>query len=146
MELADNVIRITLLGRPRGKQAMNSRRDEAYHYLPEQTRDYMGALRYVAEQVMGERAPIDGPLWLDILVRLPIPQSWPKKRQAAALSGELRPVVKPDYDNFAKILDALNLVVWIDDRQIVDGRIRKFYSDKPGLFVEVRPIAGGIFG
>jgi Holliday junction resolvase RusA-like endonuclease len=141
-----NVIRLALLGRPRGKQAMSSTRDSAHHYLPEQTRDYMGALRYVAEQVMGDLPPLDGPLWVDILIHLPIPQSWPKKRQEAARSGALRPTVKPDCDNFSKICDALNLVVWVDDRQIVDNRQRKFYSDKPGLFVEVRQNpAEGIF-
>ena len=140
------MIEIVLLGAPRGKE--RPRLTKAGHvYTPEKTRDYEAALKYAAKEAMGERPPLDGPLTVDIVVNVPISVSWPKKRQAAARAGADRPVKKPDWDNFAKVVDALNLVVWIDDSQIVDGRVRKFYSDKPGMHITVRPLqpTEGIF-
>jgi Holliday junction resolvase RusA-like endonuclease len=70
----------------------------------------------------------------------PIPTSWSKKKQADARSGELRPTSKPDLDNFMKVIDAANLVVWVDDSQIVDATLRKSYGDKPRLVLRVWPV------
>lgn len=135
------MIEIVLLGAPRGKE--RPRLTKTGHvYTPEKTRNYEAALKYAAQQVMGERPPLAGPLTVDIRVDVPISPSWPKKRRDAARSGAERPVKKPDWDNFGKVIDALNLVVWIDDSQIVDGRVRKFYSDKPGMTIRVQPMEG----
>lgn len=139
------MIEIVLLGAPRGKE--RPRLTKLGHvYTPEKTRDYEAALKFAAQQVMGERPPLDGPLEIDIVVKKPIPVSWPKKRQEAARSGRERPTSKPDFDNYAKTVDALNLVVWVDDGQVVDARVRKFYSDKPGMWITVKPLpTEGIF-
>jgi len=142
------MIEIVLLGRPRGKERPRANTQTGAVYTPEKTREYEAALKYAAMQVMGDRPPLQGPLEVDITIRRPIPQSWPKKKQEAARSGTLRPTTKPDFDNYAKTVDALNLVVWVDDGQIVDGRVRKFYSDKPGMWIKVEQIdpEEGIFG
>ena len=142
------MIEIVLLGRPRGKERPRATRD-GHVYTPKRTREYEGELKYAAQQVMGDRPPLDGPLVVDINIRVPIPQSWSKKKQEAARSGAVRPTKKPDWDNYGKTIDALNLVVWIDDGQIVDGRVRKSYSDKPGMWINVAPADAeqdGVFG
>lgn len=132
------MIEIVLLGAPRGKE--RPRLTKSGHvYTPEKTRDYEAALRYAAMQAMVGKQPLTGALTLDMLVFRPIPASWSKKRQEAARSGAERPTSKPDFDNYAKTVDALNLVVWVDDGQVVDGRVRKFYSDKPGIKITVYP-------
>lgn len=142
------MIEIVLLGAPRGKE--RPRLTKAGHvYTPEKTRNYEGALKYAAQQAMGERAPLDGPLELEMRVVVPIPVSWPKKRQAAARAGREWPTKKPDGDNFLKMKDALNLVVWVDDSQIVRESVEKRYGDKPGMWMTVKPvepIEEGIFG
>ena len=63
-----------------------------------------------------------------------VPKSWSNKKRDAALAGTIRPTGKPDWDNFAKMLDAFNEIVWIDDAQIVEGSIE-------GLFQEHRRFA-----
>lgn len=133
------MIEIVLLGAPRGKERPRTTKT-GHVYTPQKTRDYEGALKFAAMEVMGERPPIDGPLDVTIKIMVPIPQSWPKKRQQAAREGRERPTKKPDWDNFAKVCDALNLVVWIDDAQVVDGHIHKSYSDKPGMWITVRRV------
>lgn len=115
-------------------------------YTPERTVAYEGRLAFAAQEAMAGRRPLVGALAVDITVHMPIAPSKPRKWQAAALAGEIRPVKKPDYDNFAKICDALNMIVWVDDAQVVEGRIRKFYSDRPRMEIRVRPIEEGIFG
>lgn len=133
------MIEIVLLGAPRGKE--RPRLTKAGHvYTPEKTRNYEAALKYAAQQVMGDRPPVAGPLMLDMRVVMPISPSWPKKRQDAARAGLERPTKKPDWDNFGKVIDALNLVVWIDDGQIVQGSVSKFYGDKPGMWIKVEEV------
>lgn len=143
------MIEIVVLGVPVAKGRPRFAKATGHTYTPEKTRNFEAALKYAAEQAMGDRPPLDGPLAIEIDVKLPIAQSWPKKRQAAALSGELRPTKKPDFDNYAKTVDALNMVVWLDDGQVVSARVEKHYSDKPGMWIRVRPLnqpAEGIFG
>lgn len=133
------MIEIVVLGRPVGKGRPRFSKD-GHTYTPEKTRSFEAMLRYAAEQAMGDRPPLTGPLELEMLVVVPIAPSWPKKRQAAALCGELRPTGKPDFDNYQKTVDALNLVAWVDDGQVVRAMFEKRYGDKPGMWIKVRPI------
>lgn len=130
-----------------GKERVRMTRS-GHAYTPERTVNYESRLAFAAQEVMGERPPLVGELVVEIDAYMAIPESKPKKWKAAALSGELRPTKKPDYDNFAKICDALNLIVWVDDAQIVDGRIRKFYSDRPRMEIKVSVLTSdeGVFG
>lgn len=78
--------------------------------------------------------PHAGPVVIDLEFVLPVPASWSRKKQAAALAGDLRPISKPDRDNLEKlVLDALTRSGrwWRDDSQIVDGRSRKVYGAAP---------------
>jgi Holliday junction resolvase RusA-like endonuclease len=135
------MIEVVLLGAPRGKERPRLTKAGVV-YTPERTREYEAALKYAAKQAMGDNPPLTGPLRMEMTVMLPIAQSWPKKRQAEARLGIAHPTSKPDFDNFAKTVDALNLVVWVDDSQIVDARVRKIYSEKPGMLIRVSPIQG----
>ena len=57
-----------------------------------------------------------------------------------AESGALRPITKPDADNFAKVIDALNGIVWPDDNQVVELTVEKFYSTRPRLEMNAEEI------
>ena len=79
-----------------------------------------------------------GPIVLDFCTWRKIPSSWSLKDKAAALAGEIVPSVKPDIDNFIKIIcDALNGIVWIDDKQVVQVNAAKLYSDNPRTDITV---------
>ena len=48
---------------------------------------------------------------------------------------------KPDTDNIAKsILDSLNKIAYLDDKQVVDLEVHKFYNEKPCTFVIIQTI------
>ena len=136
------MITIHLPGKPQGKGRPRAtvRGGHATMYTPAKTRSYEGELKYFGQQAMGDRPPLLGPLSVVIVASFDVPASWSRKKTAAALRGEVRPTTKPDFDNLAKVCDALNGVVWKDDAQIVDGSVRKRYAREPGLRIEVREL------
>lgn len=109
-------------------------------YTPERTVNYESRLALAAQQVMTDRPLLDGPLAVMVEIIMPVAESKPKRWRTAALAGSIRPTKKPDADNFAKMLDALNLIVWTDDSQIVDLRVTKFYGTKPSFTARISPI------
>ncbi|EPY03510.1 RusA family crossover junction endodeoxyribonuclease [Magnetospirillum fulvum] len=126
-------------GRPRiGK----TRSGQAIAFTPKPTKTREGVVASLAMDAMGSRDPFSGPVEMVLSAVLPIPKSWPKKRQAAALSGEERPTTKPDLDNIAKLIwDGLNSIVYSDDKQIVRLTADKRYGVNPVTVVTVREIA-----
>ena len=140
------MIEITLAGAPMGKQRVRVVKSTGRVYTPERTVSYEASLAYAGQCAMVGRPLFDQALSVTVLAYIAIPESKPKKWKADALAGLIRPTKKPDADNIAKMIDALNLIVWIDDAQIVDLRSRKFYSDKPRLVVQVEAAQNeGIF-
>lgn len=90
-------------------------------------------VRLCVKDSLGDNVnPTSKPVRLHLEIVLPIRESWPRKDQAAALSGKKRPLVKPDWDNTGKLVsDALNGIVWVDDKQIVEGSVSKWYGLEP---------------
>lgn len=80
--------------------------------------------RTIAQHWKG--APLEGPLRLDLVFVFPRPKKliWKTKPMP-----RLRYSIKPDRDNIDKsLMDAVKGIVWIDDAQVCDGRIQKFYA------------------
>jgi len=82
--------------------------------------------------------PLSGPVELEMIFVVPRP----KYLQARKFADGLIPCPKkPDYDNLAKgTQDALSTTgFWLNDSQIFDARIRKFYAERSGApRIEVR--------
>ena len=135
------LVSIYLSGPPRGKgrPKFSSVQGRPRAITDAATRNYEASLKIAAQLAMRGVAPLTGALDVLMIATFPIAPSWPKKRQAAALSGAERPTGRPDGDNLLKTTDALNGVVWVDDAQVVDGTVRKRYGAAPGLLIEVRP-------
>jgi Holliday junction resolvase RusA-like endonuclease len=133
-------ITITLSGAPVGKGRPRFVRKTGHAFTPASTRRYEDVLRYAAQVEMNGRAPIEGPVRVEVTALFPIPASWSKKKRSAAEAGFVYATVKPDSDNLLKVLDSLNEVVWRDDKQITDARIVKGYSTAPRYVVTVTPL------
>jgi Holliday junction resolvase RusA-like endonuclease len=140
-------VAIALDGPPRGKgrpRTTVTKNGHAHIYTDDKTVKYESQLRYAAMQEMAGRPPTAQPVALLMTVRFAIPTSWSRKKRAAAQLGHVRPTVKPDADNTLKLTDALNGIVWLDDKQVVDARVRKVYAETPGLLIEIKTIAAPI--
>ena len=127
-------------GRPRAFRMGNGVR----MHTPDKTARYENLVAMAAQEAMAGRPPLDGPLEVELEVRMPVPLSKPKRWRDAALAGAIRPTKKPDADNFAKGLDACNMIVWVDDAQIVDLHVKKIYHEAPAFVARVREI-GSVF-
>ncbi|QPF87006.1 RusA family crossover junction endodeoxyribonuclease [Bradyrhizobium genosp. L] len=135
------MIVIELAGIPQGKGRPRFMRKTGHAYTPEKTRNYETNLRLAAQDAMHGANPIEGPLAVTVRALFPVPTSWSRKKQTAALEGSVRPTGRPDADNLMKVLDGLNEIVFRDDKQIVDGRVIKTYSARPALRIEVVEIS-----
>ena len=125
---------------PVGKQRPRFRRVGNFvrTYSPKPTTDFESLIKSRAEQAMGGMEPLETPVALYCYVRLPIPQSYSKKRLQACLDGSERPK-KPDLDNVVKaVQDALNGVIYKDDVQIVSLHATKKYDKVPGVEILVK--------
>lgn len=134
------MIRIELAGEPRGKGRPRFNRASGVAYTPGPTRSYEADLKFQALQAMGSRPLLKGAVMVRVHAKFSVPASWSQKKRALALSGQMRPTKKPDIDNIAKMLDALNMAVWRDDAQVVSCEIRKVFADRPCLVVEVEAL------
>jgi Holliday junction resolvase RusA-like endonuclease len=111
-------------------------------YTPAHTRKYEAHARLAAQLAMGDRPPIEVPVRLELVVELPIPDSWSGRRRALAITGDLLPTSRPDVDNYIKAgLDSLTEIVVRDDSQVIEITARKRFSVAPKLVMTVFPLA-----
>ena len=111
------------------------------HYTPAKTVNYEGLVAHAACIAMAGKPLITGACYLELNIRLQIPESWPKKKKEMAAAGLIGATKKPDADNLEKSLcDGMNGVVWKDDSQVVDVVKRKRYAETPCVVVIVREL------
>lgn len=70
---------------------------------------------------------------------MPIPKSYSKAKRIMICEGRLHHTKTPDLDNLLKlVLDGLNGVAYIDDKQIIELTASKFYAENVGTTVQIR--------
>ena len=119
-------------GKPQGKG--RPRFSKNVVYTPQKTIEYE---HRIADAYHGECAV--GSLFVDIKAFFAIPKSYTKEQKNAIRKGNLSPTKKPDADNIGKVvLDALNGIAYEDDKQVVDLRVSKQYSEeREGLRITI---------
>jgi Holliday junction resolvase RusA-like endonuclease len=91
------------------------------------------------KSLIGKHEPLETPIEVFLYFRLPVPQSYSKKRTEACLSGSEKPSKKPDLDNLTKgVMDAFNGLIYKDDSQIVEMHLTKVYDVKAGIDVLIK--------
>ena len=118
-----------------------ARRGKYVHtYTPKTTQDYE---RLIAEQFLAQGGTVfDYPyLEMSVTAYFPIPKSTRKAEKLLYSTGNVPYPHKPDTDNLGKsIADALNKVAYLDDRQIVFLKVKKFYGTVPKIIIKIREI------
>ncbi|MFV5212710.1 RusA family crossover junction endodeoxyribonuclease [Azonexus caeni] len=110
-------------------------------YTPEKTASYENLVKVAAQSAMNGANPFKIAVSSTITIRLVPPASWSNKKRMAAICGDLRPTSKPDIDNVVKgIFDAMNNIVFLDDKQVVELTVRKEYAERAEAEVEVRAL------
>jgi len=113
-----------------GKAAeIRSSRGICKDIYPKKTANWEQEIAKAAKQAMGSQSPLEAPVALSVRVIKTIPVSWSKAKRQQAESGTIRPVGKPDLDNYIKaIMDAGNGILWVDDSQVCELHSSKAYG------------------
>ena len=132
-------IEFIIEGKVKPKQSFRYTRF-GHKYTPRDVKQYARDIQYSFYAKYPKWLPsmfFEKPLRAEIEVYIKMPQSFSKIKKQRAIAGGIRPLVKPDVDNCTKnIFDALNGIVYPDDKQIVELSVAKYYSDTE--FVKVR--------
>ncbi len=107
-------------------------------YTPEKTASYENLVKVKAMDAMRGGKPFERALSAHIYLTVTPPESWSKKKKAQAINGEIYPTSKPDMDNVIKgIFDAMNEIVYKDDKQIVSLLCIKRYGEAAHAQVQI---------
>ncbi len=136
-------IEFEILGKAKAKQSFKIGRD-GFKYTPADIKSYANWVRLSFMQKYPKHLPSvfhEKQLFVEIDVNVAIPKSFSKTKKELAMSGMIRPITKPDCDNVSKNLcDAMNGVVFPDDKQIVSLIVTKWYSDIEKVTVKIKEI------
>lgn len=109
-----------------------------HFYQDSATEKYEQQIALVSQMMMQGRGLILGALEVHVTAWVAVPTSWSDVKRSKAINGEIRPISRPDSDNYAKAaLDGMNGVVFKDDSQVVDLHVSKRYSEEPKLEIEI---------
>ena len=131
-------VTVIINGEPvaKGRPRMTRR---GFVYTPAATRKFVGRLS--AQLAMDGRPPIDAPVRIELLIELPVPASWSKRKTADAITGGIRPTSRPDTDNYIKsALDAINSIVIADDSLAVEIHAKKKFGIAPKMVATIFPL------
>ena len=139
------VVMFTVYGEPvgKGRPRFARRGNFVSTYSPQKTKTYEDEIRMMAKAAMGSSEPLDTPVTVAIYIRAGIPASFSKQKRKDALEGILKPTKKPDADNILKcFLDAMNGIVYLDDKQVVNIHLTKVYAETPAVEIMVKEDLG----
>lgn len=129
-------------GKPVGKARPRFARmgDGVKTYTPKTTRDYE---RMIGEGFLSQGGTVFEHKYLSVRITayFPIPKSTRKAERLLMETGYVPYDKKPDCDNLAKsVLDGLNGVAWIDDKQVVSLKVKKYYGVEAAVVVNIREV------
>lgn len=139
------MISFTVYGEPvaQGRPRASTVNGQVRMYDPAKSKDFKKYVKLVASQHRPESL-ITGPVAMKVKIYKPSLKNFSKKKVLAAEKGDLRPLTKPDVDNYVKgVKDALKSVIWKDDSQVVDLHISKWYSETPRIEITITELVGG---
>lgn len=88
-------------------------------YTPKSTKEYENTIAKYAKKAGA--SPLPNPVVIDVTATF--------KRPVRMKSFEYC-TKRPDVDNLLKMIDALNGVAWVDDKQVVSATISKNYGEE----------------
>lgn len=99
-------------------------------YTPKQTIEYENWVKTSYLEKYRGQPILENALKVKIIAYYEVPKSASKKKKLQMLHNEIYPTIKPDTDNIAKsILDSLNGIAFLDDKQVVKLEVEKYYGN-----------------
>jgi len=135
------MIALTIPGKPRAWQRARLSRRGRHHFTDDNTRAAKEVVMWTYTGARPERVRWKGPVRLWVTAYFPIPLRTPKALRAKMETETVWYPYKSDWDNIGKLpSDALNGIAYVDDCQVADGRVRKYYSPRPRVEIELEEL------
>lgn len=130
-------INITYYGEPKAQPRARVASNLSHFYDP--GKSFKHTINEAIRCELGNNfIPINKEIYFTARYYKPIPKSIGKKNAVLMELGIIRPLNKPDLDNYEKLLyDALLNLLYRDDSVVVHGHHDKFYSCKPRVEIEI---------
>jgi len=97
------------------------------------------ATAYCSQETKEPLSVLTGPVSLHLTILLPRTKA--KTWKTRPMPREWKPKGRKDFDNILKaVVDSLNGLAWLDDRQVVDCHIWKLMADgseEPGVLIRI---------
>ena len=124
-----NTTKFTVEGKPQPKERPRKNKQGGF-YTPQKTKDYESIVGWSARSVY-KGNPNENPMFVTLNIYFRLPKKTKNKEGDWCMKNV-------DVDNIAKsVLDGLNGIVWDDDKQVVDLRVKKYWSINPRIEVEI---------
>lgn len=144
MSCGKKVLHFTVLGDAvgQGRPRFSTAGGFVKTYDPKKSREEKATVRLMAQQAMAEQGwsypSPDMPISIEIVSYRGVAKSRQRWYVEAAKLGLVVPLNKPDADNCEKLyMDAMNGVVYPDDKQIYRITLEKRYAEQPRTEVTV---------
>lgn len=144
MNCGKKVLKFTIMGDPvgQGRPRFTTIGGHVKAYDAKGSVEEKAVIRLAVQEAMQKQnwtfPSQDMPIAVEIISYRKVPKSKQRWFADAGICGAIVPLTKPDTDNVVKLyLDAMNGVVYPDDKQVYDLRICKAYSEQPRTEVTV---------
>jgi len=113
---------------------------KSHMYDPVKNKRFKSAFEsFVVDKIGDEFLPALGEAEVVLTVYKKIPGSFSGPMKVLAEMGYIKPLKTPDNDNYEKLVwDALNGILFLDDKQVTDNTTKKRYSIHPRIEVEIK--------
>lgn len=129
---------LIVIGEPKGKGRPRFTK-KGFAFTPKDTVFYENLVKSEFQAKYPFWKPTNSNLEVKIIGYFKAPKSFPKKKTVLVDGENLRYNKKIDADNLAKIiLDSLNGIAYLDDKQVTDLTVLKRYSTKPRTEIYIR--------
>lgn len=130
-------ITLTIDGKPRGKE--RAKAGKFGFFTPDRTVDDEANIRALGSKAMAGRRPSVGPFKMHLEAVFEVPDGWPSRVKEMSSLPHLS---APDLDNIEKlVLDGLNEIVFVDDRQVFEVHKRKRYGEPARIEVVLEEVS-----
>lgn len=109
-------------------------------YTPKKTKDFQTQVGWHFKKCCPNHKPITSLISMCLTLTFKVPKSYSKQKTLDALEGKI--TNNKDVDNLAKsVLDALNGLAFIDDRQVVELYVKKEYGLANNIEIKIDKVA-----
>lgn len=84
------------------------------------------------------KEPLNGPLYVEYTFCFKIPEKTPIKKRNLMLNNVIKHINNPDGSNCQYLIEnAMKGIMYKDDRQICDYRVRKIWAESPRVIIKI---------